>query len=77
MKTCGKCVPIEEHRKLERQWNTMAWLCALLLALTAATGVIAMNWRSELSDTRQQLDRAADALAAKGLEEYREVRAKK
>lgn len=67
-KTCGKCVSIEEHKKLERQWNWMCALCVVLMLIVAGLGVRAMHWRQDLMETRQQLDHVSDALARKALE---------
>lgn len=70
MRTCDKCVPAEEHDKLQRQWNRMCWLCVVLMALVAGLGVLAMEWRKDLSETRQALDRANGSLMDKSYPVY-------
>jgi len=77
MKTCGKCVPIEAHDKLNRQWILMCWTCVVLLALVAGTGVLALEWRQELSYTNQQLDKAIDTIKAQELADQRAALVKK
>jgi hypothetical protein len=75
-KTCGKCVPIDEHNKQHRQWVLMCWLCTALLALWAATSVLALHWREELMDTRIALDNATDTLAAENLADAKAMKTK-
>lgn len=73
-KTCGKCVPIEEHEKLERQWAGMAVLCAVLMVLVAIGGVYLMESRKELVEAKQQIFQLQDTLATKERAESRALK---
>lgn len=66
-KTCGKCVPVEDFDRLRREWNYMCALCVVLMLLVAVGGVLSLEWRRELLDTKQQLTNATDAQAARDL----------
>ncbi len=57
----GKFVPSpEEWAKTNRQWLCMVWLCVVLLASTAAFGVLMLDFRSQLHEQRIELDQTTD-----------------
>ena len=54
------CVTSTEYLKVHRQWIAMCWLCVILLATTAAFGVLMLDFRSQLHEQRIELDKTTD-----------------
>lgn len=77
MRTCEKCVPVDDHNRLHRQWMCMCLLCFFLTALVAVGGVLALHWRAEVSELRQQLDSTTQAKIDHGFMDLKPMKVRK
>lgn len=54
----------------------MCWLCVVLMGVTAVAGVLALEWRERLSETRVALDKSTELLMARELADHKELKVK-